>query len=151
MAERRILGWREWISLPTLGVEHIKAKVDTGARTSSLHAFSVEEFSQAGQRYVRFKIHPFQKRLDVEILCESPVHDQRRVTDSGGHTELRYVIETLVKLGENTWPIEMTLTNRDSMGFRMLLGRTALRNVYLVDPSASYLESPDRKRKRKSL
>jgi len=146
---KKILGWREWVSLPELGIDLIKAKVDTGARTSSLHAFSIEEFTKGGKRFVRFGIHPFQKRVDVEVTCEAPVRDQRQVTDSGGHRELRYVIESLVKLGDMTWPVEITLTNRDTMGFRMLLGRTALRKLYIVDPAVSYLESLGSKRNRK--
>jgi len=149
VSEYKILGWREWVSLPDLGIELIKAKVDTGARTSSLHAFSVEEFRHKGKRHVRFGIHPFQKRVDVEVFCEAQVRDQRQVTDSGGHSELRYVIESTLKLGSMSWPVEITLTNRDSMGFRMLLGRTALRNLYLVDPGASYLASLSHKPKRK--
>lgn len=148
MQDLKILGWREWVSLPELGIDRIKAKVDTGARTSSLHAFSVQEFSRDNIAYVRFGIHPLQRRTDIEVMCEAPIKDQRQVTDSGGHAELRYVIETLVKLGSDSWSIEITLTNRDSMGFRMLLGRTALRKSYLVDPSASYLESLATKRKR---
>jgi hypothetical protein len=149
VSERKILGWREWVSLPELGIDLIKAKVDTGARTSSLHAFSIEEFSKDHKRYIRFGIHPFQKRIDVEIFCEALVRDQRQVTDSGGHTELRYVIESQLRLGEMSWPIEITLTNRDSMGFRMLLGRTALRKLFVVDPAASYLQSLAAKHKRK--
>ena len=147
--ERKILGWREWVSLPELGIESIKAKIDTGARTSSLHAFRIEEFTKQDNRYVRFGIHPFQRRIDIETVCEALVKDQRQVTDSGGHSELRYVIESQVRLGEMSWPIEITLTNRDSMGFRMLLGRTALRKVYVVDPSVSYLQSLASKPKRK--
>lgn len=150
MNELKILGWREWVSLPDLGIERIKVKVDTGARTSALHAFTIEEFTRENTPHVRFGIHPYQKRSDVEIYCETAIKDQRQVTDSGGHSELRYVIESRVKLGEMMWPIEITLTNRDSMGFRMLLGRTALRNTYLVNPTGSYLASlaPKRKRKR---
>jgi hypothetical protein len=151
MKERKILGWREWVSLPELGIELIKAKVDTGARTSSLHAFEIDEFVKNDKRYVHFGIHPFQKRLDVEIYCEAMVRDQRQVTDSGGHSELRYVIESQVRLGQMSWPIEITLTNRDSMGFRMLLGRTALRKLFIVDPAASYLQSLGAAKKRKSL
>lgn len=147
--ERKLLGWREWVSLPELGIELIKAKIDTGARTSSLHAFRIEEFSKHGKRYVRFGIHPFQRRIDIEIVCEALVKDQRQVTDSGGHRELRYVIESEVRLGEMCWSVEITLTNRDSMGFRMLLGRTALRKLYVIDPAASYLESIASKPKRK--
>jgi len=150
VSEPKILGWREWVSLPELGIDLIKAKVDTGARTSSLHAFSVDEFRRDNKLWVRFGIHPFQKRIDVEIFCEALVHDQRQVTDSGGHSELRYVIETTLKLGSMSWPIEITLTNRDSMGFRMLLGRTALRKLYLVDPGASYLASLTGKANRKT-
>jgi hypothetical protein len=148
VAERKILGWREWVSLPELGIESIKAKIDTGARTSSLHAFSIEEFTRHGNVYVRFGIHPFQRRVDIETVCEALVKDQRQVTDSGGHRELRYVIESPIKLGEMCWPVEITLTNRDSMGFRMLLGRTALRKLYVIDPAASYLQSMAFKPKR---
>ncbi len=134
-----ILGWREWIALPELGINAIKAKVDTGARTSVLHAFNVEPFMEKSVDKVRFSIHPIQRRTDKEIVCSADIVDQRWVTDSGGHKEKRYVISTAVTVGDRTWDIEMTLTNRDTMGFRVLLGRTALKNLYLVDPSASYL------------
>lgn len=134
-----LLGWREWVSLPTLGVQHIKAKVDTGARTSALHAFSNEIYYERGVKMVRFKLHPWQKRTDIEQDCAAAVIDERVVSDSGGHRERRLVIATEVCLNEHCWPIEMTLTNRDNMQFRMLLGRTAIRGLYGVDPAASYL------------
>jgi hypothetical protein len=134
-----ILGWREWLALPELGLPYIKAKIDTGARTSALHAFSVEAFMADGVRRVRFGIHPLQKRTDVERFCEAEVADERWVTDSGGHKEKRLVIVTPVKMGDRLWPIEMTLTNRDTMGFRMLLGRTAMQGRFLVNPEISFV------------
>lgn len=134
-----LVGWREWVDLPNLGLEHIKAKIDTGARTSALHAFEVEVFTDKGQHFVRFRMHPVQKRKDIVEECISEVVDTRWVSDSGGHREKRVVIVTDVSLGGLIWPVEMTLTNRDTMQFRMLLGRTAMENRIVVDPSASFL------------
>jgi hypothetical protein len=134
-----ILGWREWVSLPALGLSHIKAKVDTGARTSALHAFSLSTFQESGVLMVRFNIHPMQKRNDIQQECVAEVIDRRLVSDSGGHKEERLIIRTPVRLGEDEWPIEISLTKRDNMRFRMLLGRTAVRGRYLVNAKASYL------------
>ena len=134
-----LIGWKEWLVLPDLGIPALKAKIDTGARTSALHTFSLEEFSSEGQLMVRFGIHPLRKRSDVELFCEAPVVDQRLVKDSGGHTEMRYVIETSVLLGPLLCPIKISLTNRDGMMFRMLLGRTALKDRFIVDPAKAYL------------
>ena len=133
------LGWREWVGLPELGLDAIKAKVDTGARTSTLHAFELDTFSEHGKERVRFKIHPTQKDSEQVVICVADVVDERFVTDSGGHKEQRFVIMTLLSIGRWSWPIEMTLTARDNMLFRMLLGRTAMKGIAMVDPARSYL------------
>lgn len=137
--DRVTIGWREWLALPDLGISAIKAKVDTGAKTSAIHAFEVESFQESGTRMVRFKIHPLQKRMDIILTCEAPVADQRMVTDSGGHREMRYVIRSTIILGNISKQIEITLTDRDSMLFRMLLGRSAMTKTFQVDPARSYL------------
>ena len=133
------IGWREWVSLPDLGLPEIKAKIDTGARTSCLHAFSVEPFIKDGKQWVRFGIHPHQDDTETEVFSEAEVIDKRMISDSGGHKEERYVIATEVELANQRWPIEITLTNRDTMLFRMLLGRTAMANRIIVDPGKSFL------------
>lgn len=134
-----VLGWREWVSLPELGLSRIKAKVDTGARTSALHAFEVRDFKEHGVHRVEFRMHPNQRDTDTVTTCVADVIDERIVRDSGGHEEKRFVIETPIAIGPHTWSIEMTLTARDDMLFRMLLGRTALKGRAVVNPSRSYL------------
>ena len=145
--KKKIIGWREWVRLPDLGVERIKAKIDTGARTSALHAFRITPFSKYGAAYVRFVLHPLQRRKKPEISCVALVIDHRRITDSGGRAEERYVIRTTLKLGKTLWPVELTLTNRDQMGFRMLIGRQALRRRYVVDPSRSFVAGKLKKKR----
>ena len=133
------VGWREWVYLPELGLPWLKAKIDTGARTSCLHAFSIEPFEKNQKKWVRFGIHPNQDDTDTEIYCEAEVVDERVVTDSGGHQEERYVISSRLVMGQLDLPVELTLTNRDTMRFRMLIGRTAMENRIVVNPTASFL------------
>ncbi|MEO7557816.1 MAG: ATP-dependent zinc protease [Gammaproteobacteria bacterium] len=133
------VGWREWVALPELGITAIKAKIDTGARNSALHAFKLEKFEEDGRLRVRFNVHPLQDRKDKTVECVADVVDERWVSNSGGHRERRLVIRTPVQVGKRSWPIEITLTNRSSMTFRMLMGRTALQGRLLIDPEASYL------------
>lgn len=141
------IGWREWVALPELNLPAIKAKIDTGARTSALHAFLIEPYTRDGVDMLRFLLHPIQRKQDFEVECHAPVFDFREVTDSGGHREMRYVIQSKVVIADNVWPIELTLTNRDTMRFRMLLGRRAMENRFLVDPGASYVNGKLRPRK----
>ncbi|ENM6578732.1 ATP-dependent zinc protease [Vibrio fluvialis] len=139
MKEKMIVGWRETLSLPGLGIDKINAKIDTGARTSCLHAFKVESFTKEEALWVRFWIHPLQHNVDKVTVCEAEVVDERTVRDSGGHEETRFVIKSDLSLGDETWSAEITLTNRENMAFRMLLGRTAMHHRIVVDPTESFL------------
>lgn len=135
---RLTIGWREWVALPDLKIPAIKAKIDTGARTSALYAFDVKVLEANGLRKIRFGVRPLQRKREVILYCTADLLERRMVTDSGGHSELRYVIRTSVSWDQIVWPIEMTLTHRDNLKFRMLLGRSALRGRFLVDPENSY-------------
>lgn len=137
-----VIGWREWVTLPEFGAPPIKAKIDTGARTSALHAFKIRPFKKNGVPHIEFYIHPEQHRRLPEIKCIAPVLEQRRITSSTGHSEIRYVIETTAIIGGRKLNIELTLTNRDELGFRMLIGREAIRKKFIVDPGRSYCASP---------
>ena len=146
-----IVGWREWVTLPGAGVPWIKAKIDTGARTSSLHAFDVEEFRRDdGADAVRFGVRPWQDSDEDAVVVECPVHDRRTVRSSSGHTEERVVVLMDVKLLGRTMATEISLTNRDEMGFRMLIGREALRQGFMVDAGESFLGGRAPKRTRRA-
>lgn len=134
-----ILGSEEWCSFPELGIPTIKARVDSGAKTSALHAINIAPFKKEGQNWVKFDINPIQNNVKTVINCEAPLVDKRVVKSSSGFREERYVIQTNLEIGNSNWLIEMTLTNRDSMGFRMLLGREAMSGRVLVDPEQQYL------------
>ncbi|MGB7085395.1 MAG: RimK/LysX family protein [Phormidesmis sp.] len=142
-----VIGWRERVALPDLEITSVKAKIDTGARSSALHAFDIETFKQQGVDFVRFKVHPSQRSRNKIVIAEAKLLEMRTVRNSGGQAESRPVIETTVSAGGQQWPIELTLTNRDVMGFRMLLGRQAVRQRFLVDSGSSYLQSSARIRK----
>ncbi len=138
-AARPVLGWREWVTLADWEVAHLKAKVDTGARTSSLHAFDLEWFQQGATPWVRFEIQPWQRSTDDAVVAEAPVVSTRDIKSSSGVVDHRPVVRTTLVIGGHAVDAEITLTRRDEMGFRMLVGREAIRNRFLVDPGVSYL------------
>ena len=139
LQEKVILGSEEWCSFPEMGIPAIKARVDSGAKTSALHAVNIAPFLKDEQNWVKFDINPIQNNQKTVIHCQAPLIDKRIVKSSSGFREQRYVIQTNITVGLATWPIEVTLTNRDSMGFRMLLGREAMSGRILVDPEEKYL------------
>jgi len=139
--QRLVAGWREWAQLPELGVDYIKVKIDTGAKTSSLHAFQLSTVTHSGQDYVKFDIHPIQDNDTIIYTCISPIVDYRWITSSTGHRQQRFIIETQLKIGDYASLVQLSLANRDEMGFRMLIGRAALKKEVLVDPAHSFLLS----------
>ena len=137
--EKTVVGNQEWCAFPDLNIPAVKARVDSGAKTSSLHAFNIKVFEKDGQDWIGFDIHPLQRNKKVNIYCEALLIDKRMVKSSNGKGKRRYVIMTTLKLGEDPWPIELTLANRDSMGFRMLLGREAMKSRLMIDPDEKFL------------
>lgn len=146
--EKATIGWREWVQLPGLDGAIVKAKVDTGARTSSLHAFDVSETERDSETWIEFGFHPLQRDTDTVARGVARLIDRRKITASSGHSELRYVVETHLELNDESFPIELSLTDRDALGFRMLLGRRAIRERCVVDAGRSYLGT-ESKRQRK--
>ncbi len=144
---KKTIGWKEWFGLDCINLPAIKGKIDTGAKTSSLHAFNIESFYIEDVEYVKFDIHPLQKNKRLVRTCMARVIDRRMVSDSGGKKEKRFVIKSDLRIGESKIRIELTLANRDSMAFRMLLGREAIKQAkMLVDPSKSFLQGKLRKK-----
>lgn len=134
-----VIGWCEWCSLPELDIPAIKVKVDSGAKTSALHAYNLETFTKDGRSYVRFELHPLQKNDDIIRTCELPIVDERMIKSSNGLSEKRYIVETIIQMGDRKWRAQITLTNRDLMTYRMLLGREAMSGI-VVKPSMAFLK-----------
>lgn len=141
-SRRPAIGWREWVALPDLGITAIKAKVDTGARSAALHAYALRKHQEADGTWVSFRVHPLQREPDVAVEARARLLGERRVRSSSGKLTVRAVIETTLVLGDLAWPIELTLVRRDLMGFRLLVGRQALRRRFVVDPTRSFLAGP---------
>ena len=147
---RHIVGWREWVSLPDIKISHIKAKLDTGARTSALHTNFIEPIISGTRQRVRFGVYTLQNSVKPYVICSADIVDQRKIVNSGGHPELRYIIRTTLTMGDISTPIELSLTNRENMRFRLLLGRSAIMKLFAVDPARSYtLGKPFFKKKKK--
>lgn len=146
-----LIGWREWCALPQLDIPAIKVKIDTGARTSALHAFNIQLKIKKGRRLVCFSVYPLQGDRKMVVHCETPVVDQRAVMNSTGHRENRYIILTQITLGRQTREIELSLSNRDPLKFRMLLGREALKNLALIDATRSFCQGRIKKNELKDL
>ncbi len=144
-----IIGWREWVRLPELGIKRIKAKIDTGAKSSSLHAYDIEVREIEGVQFVSFKIHPAQQRITLIVEAQSKVHEFRSVRSSNGQTTTRPVIRTAVEIFGKPYEIDVTLFDRTKMGFRMLIGREAMRDRFMVDPRISYCGGVPSKRKKR--
>ena len=141
---KKVIGWREFVTFPQLKIDRVKAKIDTGARSSALHAFNIREITQDGKRLIHFQVHPLQRDSQTTITAEAELLEYRKIRNSGGIAQLRPVIKTNIELSKQIWSIELSLTDRDVMGFRMLLGRQAVRDKFLIDPGKSFLQSSRR-------
>lgn len=139
MSPKTRVGWREWVGFPDLGIGRIKAKLDTGARSSTLHAYDVAPFERDGERWVRFRVHPRQKDDEFEVVCEAPLIEEREVKSSTGTVTSRPVVATHLEWMGERWEVELTLIRRDEMGFRCLVGRQAMKGRWIVDPARSYV------------
>ena len=144
-----VIGWREWVGLPDLAIKAVKAKVDTGARSSSLHASDIQEFERDGKLWVRFNVHPSQRKKQKVVQAEAEILDHRLVRSSSGKASQRPVILTTVQLLGARWQVELTLADRSKMGFRMLLGREAIRGRFNVDSGSSYAGGRPKRKKKK--
>ncbi len=133
------IGWREWVGLPGLNIPAVKAKVDTGARTSAIHAFGIQTFEVEGVEWVRFQVHPRQRAKLPTITCEARIYDRRAIRSSNGQVQTRIIIKTRLEIGGVSWPIELSLASRDELGFRLLIGRQGLRRKVMIDPARSYV------------
>ena len=140
LQDKLLIGWREWCALPHLNIPAIKVKIDTGARTSALHAFNIKSWVKKDKKYVNFSVYPLQGNNKIIIHCEAPVVDERIITSSNGHREHRYIILTEIKIAHQIWSIELSLSDRDPLKFRMLLGREALKKWAIIDPSRNYCQ-----------
>ena len=139
ISDPHIIGWREWVALPSLGITRIKAKLDTGARTSALHALRSDRYTERGAPHVRLHVQTRQRAGEQVLVIETAIIDERTVSDSSGRRERRIVVASDLALGEQRWLIELTITNRDTLRFRMLLGRSAMQGHLIVDPDRSYV------------
>ena len=137
--DKKVIGNQEWCAFPGLNIPAIKARVDSGAKTSSIHAFNIQAFVKDDLNWVSFEVHPLQRNDEILIRCECLFIDRRNVKSSSGTSEKRYVINTPISLGDQVWDIELTLTDRDAMGYRMLLGREAMNGRFIIDPSMQCL------------
>lgn len=148
---KKLIGSEEWCAFPTLGIPAIKARIDSGAKTSSIHAFNIRTFLKEGESWVSFEVHPLQNDRQTTVRCMAPLVDRRLVKSSSGDTNRRYVILVPMSLGDETWEVEVTLANRDSMGYRMLLGREAMNGRVVVDPAEKLLQQTFSKKKLKEI